>query len=235
MVKLKGINVIFNKGTENEKIALDKISLTINEGDFVTIVGSNGAGKSTMLKVILGEVFPDTGIYMIDDSVMNGTNSYKLAKFIGRVYQDPNSGVFPKLTIKENLILAGKKGMRDLGFSKIPEFGVELLTNLGIGLEKRLNTKAGHLSGGQKQSLAMVMSIISRPRLLLLDEHTASLDPKSADNIMELTKRINREYGITIMMITHNMEFASKYGNRFIKLSEGTISEDTIRNHADAS
>ncbi len=235
MVKLKDIKVVFNKGTENEKIALDKISLTIKEGDFVTIIGSNGAGKSTMLKVILGEIFPNSGIYMIDDSVMNGTNSYKLAKFIGRVYQNPNSGVFPNLSIKENLILASKKGMRYLGFSKVSDFGVELLTNLGIGLEKRLNTKAGHLSGGQKQSLAMVMSIISRPRLLLLDEHTASLDPQSSEKIMELTKRINIEYGITIMMITHNMEIASKYGNRFIKLSEGRILEDSIRDHVSAS
>jgi putative ABC transport system ATP-binding protein len=235
MVKLKDIKVVFNKGTENEKIALDKISLTIKEGDFVTIIGSNGAGKSTMLKVILGEIFPNSGIYMIDDSVMNGTNSYKLAKFIGRVYQNPNSGVFPNLSIKENLILASKKGMRYLGFSKVSDFGVELLTNLGIGLEKRLNTKAGHLSGGQKQSLAMVMSIISRPRLLLLDEHTASLDPQSSEKIMELTKRINVEYGITIMMITHNMEIASKYGNRFIKLSEGRILEDSIRDHVSAS
>jgi len=235
MVKLKDIKVVFNKGTENEKIALDKISLTIKEGDFVTIIGSNGAGKSTMLKVILGDIFPNSGIYMIDDSVMNGTNSYKLAKFIGRVYQNPNSGVFPNLSIKENLILASKKGMRYLGFSKVSDFGVELLTNLGIGLEKRLNTKAGHLSGGQKQSLAMVMSIISRPRLLLLDEHTASLDPQSSEKIMELTKRINIEYGITIMMITHNMEIASKYGNRFIKLSEGRILEDSIRDHVSAS
>lgn len=235
MVKLKDIKVVFNRGTENEKVALDKISLTIKEGDFVTIIGSNGAGKSTMLKVILGEIFPNSGIYMIDDSVMNGTNSYKLAKFIGRVYQNPNSGVFPNLSIKENLILASKKGMRYLGFSKVSDFGVELLTNLGIGLEKRLNTKAGHLSGGQKQSLAMVMSIISRPRLLLLDEHTASLDPQSSEKIMELTKRINVEYGITIMMITHNMEIASKYGNRFVKLSEGKISEDSIRDHVSAS
>ncbi|MDK2951117.1 MAG: putative tryptophan/tyrosine transport system ATP-binding protein [Kosmotogales bacterium] len=235
MVKLKDIKVVFNKGTENEKVALDKISLTIKEGDFVTIIGSNGAGKSTMLKVILGEIFPNSGIYMIDDSVMNGTNSYKLAKFIGRVYQNPNSGVFPNLSIKENLILASKKGMRYLGFSKVSDFGVELLANLGIGLEKRLNTKAGHLSGGQKQSLAMVMSIISRPRLLLLDEHTASLDPQSSEKIMELTKRINIEYGITIMMITHNMEIASKYGNRFVKLSEGRISEDSIRDHVSAS
>jgi putative ABC transport system ATP-binding protein len=172
---------------------------------------------------------------MIDDSVMNGTNSYKLAKFIGRVYQNPNSGVFPNLSIKENLILASKKGMRYLGFSKVSDFGIELLTNLGIGLEKRLNTKAGHLSGGQKQSLAMVMSIISRPRLLLLDEHTASLDPQSSEKIMELTKRINIEYGITIMMITHNMEIASKYGNRFVKLSEGRILEDSIRDHVSAS
>jgi putative ABC transport system ATP-binding protein len=235
MVKLKDIKVVFNKGTENEKVALDKISLTIKEGDFVTIIGSNGAGKSTMLKVILGEIFPNSGIYMIDDSVMNGTNSYKLAKFIGRVYQNPNSGVFPNLSIKENLILASKKGMRYLGFSKVSDFGIELLTNLGIGLEKRLNTKAGHLSGGQKQSLAMVMSIISRPRLLLLDEHTASLDPQSSEKIMELTKRINIEYGITIMMITHNMEIASKYGNRFVKLSEGRILEDSIRDHVSAS
>jgi putative ABC transport system ATP-binding protein len=235
MVKLKDIKVVFNRGTENEKVALDKISLTIKEGDFVTIIGSNGAGKSTMLKVILGEIFPNSGIYMIDDSVMNGTNSYKLAKFIGRVYQNPNSGVFPNLSIKENLILASKKGMRYLGFSKVSDFGIELLTNLGIGLEKRLNTKAGHLSGGQKQSLAMVMSIISRPRLLLLDEHTASLDPQSSEKIMELTKRINIEYGITIMMITHNMEIASKYGNRFVKLSEGRILEDSIRDHVSAS
>jgi putative ABC transport system ATP-binding protein len=155
---------------------------------------------------------------------------HKLAEFIGRVYQDPNTGIFPALTIAENLIIASKKGNRPFKFSSVKEEAISLLRDLGLGLEDRLNTKAGELSGGQKQSLAMVMAILSKPRLLLLDEHTASLDPDSASRVMELTERINREYDITIIMITHNMDIANSYGERLMRLIEGEVVNDGMRN-----
>lgn len=229
MVEFKDLTVIYNQGQDNQRIALECVNTKIMEGQFITIVGPNGAGKSTLLKVILGEVQPTCGLYMIDGELMNNKKPHKLAYFIGRVYQDPNTGIFPALTIAENLVIASKKGGRPFKFSKVKEEAVSLLANLGLGLESRLKTKAGELSGGQKQSLAMVMAILSRPRLLLLDEHTAALDPVSAQKVMELTKRINREYEVTIVMITHNMDFASSYGERLLKLIDGRIAQDGMR------
>ena len=230
MVEFKDLTVTYNPGMENERVALKNVSLTILEGQFVTVVGPNGAGKSTLLKVILGEVQPTSGLYMIDGKTMNYMKPHKLAEFIGRVYQDPNTGIFPALTIAENLIIASKKGNRPFKFSSVKEEAIALLKNLGLGLEDRLKTKAGELSGGQKQSLAMVMAILSKPRLLLLDEHTASLDPDSASRVMELTERINREYDITIIMITHNMDIANSYGERLMRLMEGEVVNDGMRN-----
>jgi len=148
-----------------------------------------------------------------------------MAHLIGRVYQNPNSGVFSNLTIRENLKIASKKGNRGLKFSKVPKKAIDLLKELNMGLEERMDTVAGELSGGQKQALAMVMAVITDPEVLLLDEHTASLDPKSALRVMELTKMINEEYDVTILMITHNMEFAERYGNRKIEIDEGIVNE----------
>ncbi|WP_292592045.1 MULTISPECIES: ABC transporter ATP-binding protein [unclassified Mesotoga] len=229
MVEFKDLTVVYNEGMENERVALRNVSLTIPEGQFVTIVGPNGAGKSTLLKVILGEVQPTSGLYIIDDKTMNCMKPHRLAEFIGRVYQDPNTGIFPALTIAENLIIASKKGNRPFRFSSVKEEAITLLRDLGLGLEDRMRTKAGELSGGQKQSLAMVMAILSKPRLLLLDEHTAALDPDSASRVMELTARINREYEITIIMITHNMEIANSYGERLMRLIDGEVANDGIR------
>ncbi|HPE69544.1 MAG TPA: ATP-binding cassette domain-containing protein [Thermotogota bacterium] len=225
MVELEGITVVYNPGQDNQKVALEDVSLGVNNGDFLVVVGANGAGKSTLLKVLLGEVEPLQGHFKVNGKVQTDRSPSRRAKTIGRVYQDPNSGVFPNLTIRENLSVASRKGMRGLGFSGIPQKVLEHLESLDLGLEKRMETKAGELSGGQKQALAMVMAIASDPELLLLDEHTASLDPKSAKKVMDLTKRINEKLGITIMMITHNMEFAGTYGNRQIRVEEGKIFE----------
>jgi len=229
MVELKNISVVYNRGLPNETIALKDVNLTIEEGEFVVVIGPNGAGKSTLLKIILGEVNPDSGIYKLNDLIMNGKSTAKLAKLIGRVYQDPNSGVFSNLTIRENLIISSRKGLRGLTFSNFSKDTLELLENLGLGLERRLDVLAGELSGGQKQALAMVMAIAAKPKLLLLDEHTASLDPKSALKVMDLTERINKQLGMTVVMITHNKEFAMNYGERKVKLVNGTINEDFIR------
>ncbi|TYB92587.1 MAG: ATP-binding cassette domain-containing protein [Kosmotoga sp.] len=229
MVELKNISVVYNRGLPNETIALKDVNLTIEEGEFVVVIGPNGAGKSTLLKIILGEVSPDSGIYKLNDLIMNGKSTAKLSKLIGRVYQDPNSGVFSNLTIRENLIISSRKGLRGLTFSNFSKDTLALLENLGLGLEKRLDVLAGELSGGQKQALAMVMAIAAKPKLLLLDEHTASLDPKSALKVMDLTERINKQLGMTVVMITHNKEFAMNYGERKVKLVNGTINEDFIR------
>lgn len=229
MVELQGVTVTYNKGMPNEQKALRDISLTVNEGEFVTIIGPNGAGKTTLLKVLLGEVSPLKGTYRIDGKLMNNRPPHHLARFIGRVYQDPNTGIFPSLSIKENLLIAAKKGFRTIRFSKLKKEGLDLLEGLGLGLEKRLGVLAGELSGGQKQSLAMIMAISSCPRLLLLDEHTAALDPRSAKSIMDLTMSINGEKGITVMMITHNMEFAGLYGRRLVEFHEGSLIKSEAR------
>jgi len=233
VVELQGITVIYNKGMSNEQKALSEVSLFVHDGEFVTIIGPNGAGKSTLLKVILGEVNPLRGKYLIDGRMMNGKPPHYLARFIGRVYQDPNTGIFPSLSIKENLLIASRKGIRSVGFSRLKKRGLDLLKGLGLGLEKRLDVLAGELSGGQKQSLAMIMAVFSGPSLLLLDEHTAALDPRSAKNVMDLTKRINAEQGITVIMITHNMEFAGMYGTRLVEFHEGSlIKSDNRKTHS---
>ncbi len=224
--------MIYNKGMSNEQKALAEVSLAVEEGEFVTIIGPNGAGKSTLLKVILGEVAPYSGRYLVDGKVMNGKPPHYLARFIGRVYQDPNTGIFPSLSIRENLLIASRKGFRAIRYSRLKKQGLELLEGLGLGLEKRLDVIAGELSGGQKQSLAMIMAIFSGPRLLLLDEHTAALDPRSARNVMELTKMINAEQRITVMMITHNMEIAGIYGNRLMEFNEGRLLESNDKDPA---
>jgi len=235
MVELEGIKVVYNMGQENEKEALKGSSLNINDGDFVVVVGPNGAGKSTMLKVILGEINPTEGEYRLNGKRMNGRKVHKIAHKVGRVYQDPNSGVFSNLSINENLKIASRKGMRGLTFTRYSEETLKLLEMLGLGLEKRMEAKAGELSGGQKQALAMVMSVSSKPEMLLLDEHTASLDPKSAKSVMELTKKINEELGMTVVMITHNMEFAKDYGNRLVQIIDGLVVEEAKNNTCEAT
>jgi putative ABC transport system ATP-binding protein len=206
-------------------MALKDVSLEANKSDFVVIVGSNGAGKTTLLNVILGKLKPTGGQYYLKDKPIKKPSISKMAHLIGRVYQNPDSGVFSNLTIRENLKIASKKGNRGLTFSQIDPKALELLRHLKMGLENRLDTIVGELSGGQKQALAMVMAVITNPEVLLLDEHTASLDPKSARRVMELTKMINEELDVTVMMITHNMDFAESYGNRKVEIKEGVLKE----------
>ncbi len=229
MVELKNISVVYNQGMPNETVALNDVNLIIKKGEFVVVIGPNGAGKSTLLKIILGEIKPDFGVYRLNEAHMNKTSTAKLAGLIGRVYQDPNSGVFSNLTIRENLIISSRKGFRGLKFSNFSQDTLVLLKSLDLGLEKRLNVIAGELSGGQKQALAMVMAIAAKPKMLLLDEHTASLDPKSATKVMDLTEKINKQLGMTVVMITHNKEFAMNYGDRRVKLVNGTVNEDYLR------
>jgi len=225
MLRLENITVVYNQGQDNENTALKGVSMEANKRDFVVIVGSNGAGKSTLLNVILGKLKPTDGQYFLKGKEIKKPSISKMAHMIGRVYQNPDSGVFSNLTIRENLKIASRKGNRGLFFSKIDPKAMKLLKQLNMGLENRLDTIVGELSGGQKQALAMVMAVITNPEVLLLDEHTASLDPKSARRVMDLTKMINEELDVTVMMITHNMDFAQVYGNRKVEIKEGVLKE----------
>lgn len=227
MLKLEHVTKIFNRGTVDEKVALDDVSLTIKEGEFVTVIGGNGAGKSTMQNAICGTFQPDAGRILIDDVDITPLPEYKRAPFLGRVYQDPMMGTAAGMQIEENLALASrrgkKRGLRP-GIRKVEREDYKLmLAELGLGLESRLSAKVGTLSGGQRQALTLLMATLVRPKLLLLDEHTAALDPKTAAKVMEITKRIVEENELTTLMITHNMRDAIEYGNRLIMLHEGKI------------
>ena len=227
MLELKNICKTFNPGTINAKTALNDLSLTLADGDFVTVIGGNGAGKSTMLNAIAG-VFPvDSGSILIDGQDVTKLPEHKRAAFIGRVFQDPMMGTAPSMWIEENLALAARRGQRrglSWGVTKEEkEQYRELLGGLGLGLESRLTTKVSTLSGGQRQALTLLMATLKRPKLLLLDEHTAALDPKTAAKVMELTDRIVREGQLTTLMITHNMRDAIQYGNRLIMLHDGHV------------
>lgn len=224
MVKLQEIKVIYNKGEINEKIALENFSFKFKKGELITVIGSNGSGKSTLFKVLTGDIKPEEGYYFLDEENTNNIPSYKILKKISIVYQNPDSGVFPELTIEENLMLGSKKGNRFFKFGKIK--GIDLLESLKIGLEKRLKTKVKELSGGQKQALSLIIASISKPNILLLDEHTAALDPKMSEKIMQLTTYINKTMGITILMINHNESLIKKYSERILKLDNGKLVDD---------
>ena len=227
MLELKELYKTFNPGTINAKTALNGLSLTLNDGDFVTVIGGNGAGKSTMLYATAGTFFVDSGKVIIDGSDVTNLPEHKRAAFIGRVFQDPMMGTAPSMWIEENLALAARRGQRrglSWGVTKEEkEQYRELLGGLGLGLESRLTTKVSTLSGGQRQALTLLMATLKRPKLLLLDEHTAALDPKTAAKVMELTDRIVREGQLTTLMITHNMRDAIQYGNRLIMLHDGHV------------
>ncbi|WP_448517543.1 ATP-binding cassette domain-containing protein [Pseudothermotoga sp.] len=220
MIELERVTVIYNKGTPDEKVALKDVDLLVEDGRFVVIVGANGAGKSTLMKVVVGEVKPTFGVCRIMGQVLKEEKIFKCGSI---VCQDPNLGIFPNLSIEENLMLARKKGFRGLGFGRVDHKAIELLRSCELGLEENLKKKASKLSGGQKQALAMVMAVSSNPKLLLLDEHTASLDPKSTEKIMELTDRINKTLNTTILMITHDMNIAEQYGDTVIVMEDGRI------------
>ncbi len=227
MLELYNVSKTFNPNTVNEKVALNNVSLTLQDGDFVTVIGGNGAGKSTMLNAVAG-VFPvDSGRILIDGLDVTGLPEYKRAKYISRVFQDPMLGTAASMGIDENLALAMRRGkFRGLRWgitSKERAYYKELLATLDLGLENRISTKVGLLSGGQRQALTLLMATLQKPKLLLLDEHTAALDPKTAAKVLEITEEIVNRNHLTTLMITHNMKDAIAHGNRLIMMYEGRI------------
>lgn len=230
MLELIDIKKTFNAGTINEKKALDGVSIKLDDGDFVTIIGGNGAGKSTTLNAIAG-VWPiDSGSIIINGTNVAGLPEHKRAAFIGRVFQDPMTGTAATMEIQENLALAKRRGAsRGLGWgikrSEREEYH-ELLKTLDLGLEDRMSSKVGLLSGGQRQALTLLMATLKKPDILLLDEHTAALDPKTAAKVLELSDKIIEENHLTAMMVTHNMSAAIKHGNRLIMMNAGRIIYD---------
>ena len=230
MLQIKHVSKTFNKGTVNEKQALRDLNLTLKEGDFVTIIGGNGAGKSTMLNAIAGVWPVDEGQIIIDDKDVTKLPEYKRAAFLGRVFQDPMNGTAATMGIEENLALALRRGtLRTLkpGINNSErKLYRDLLLRLGLGLEDRLTSKVGLLSGGQRQALTLLMATLKKPRLLLLDEHTAALDPKTAAKVLETTDTIVNSEHLTTLMITHNMRDAIAHGNRLIMMNAGHVIYD---------
>lgn len=225
MLKIESINKGFNKGTVNETSIFNNFSLEINEGDFITIVGSNGAGKSTLLNIISGALELDSGQIILEGKDITKLKEHKKSRFISRVFQDPTKGTSPSMTILENLSLADNKGSRfdlSLGVNKkkIEEFKNHLSV-LNLGLEDKIHTKVGLLSGGQRQALSLLMATLNTPKILLLDEHTAALDPKTSETIINLTNSIVKEKNITTIMITHNLNHAIAFGNRLLMMHRG--------------
>ncbi len=234
MLKLENIYKKFTTDLGVEKIVFDNLSFTAEKGDFITIIGSNGAGKSTFLNLLSGEIIADTGNILLDDTDITNIKAHKRAKYISKVHQDPSKGTAPSMTVLENMSMASNKGKRfglsfGLEISKIVEFTTKL-KSLGLGIENQLETRVESLSGGQRQCLSLLMSTTNEPKILLLDEHTAALDPKTSSIILEKTQEIVKQNkNMITFMITHNMEDAIKYGNRLIMLHKGKIIFD-VRN-----
>ena len=227
MLQMNNIYKTFNVGTVNEKTALRNLSLTLEDGDFVTVIGGNGAGKSTMLNAIAGTWPVDNGSIVIDGIDVTKLPEYKRAKFLGRVFQDPMTGTAATMEIEENLALAMRRGesrtLRKGIKEKERQQYREMLATLGLGLEDRMTSKVGRLSGGQRQALTLLMATLKKPKLLLLDEHTAALDPKTASKVLETTDMIVNRDHLTTLMITHNMKDAIAHGNRLIMMMDGRI------------
>lgn len=227
MLHINEVSKLFNPGTIDEKVALLNADLHLKSGDFITIIGSNGAGKSTLMNIISGVLKPDIGSIEIDGTDVSHLPEHKRSRWIGRVFQDPMAGTAPHMSIEENLAIAYKRGQRR-GFSfgvtsKTKEIFREELTKLGIGLENRIGAKVGLLSGGERQALSLLMATFTRPQILLLDEHTAALDPARAELITNLTEKIVKDLNLTTIMVTHNMEQAIRLGNRLIMMDKGRI------------
>lgn len=227
MLQIKNVYKTFFPNTINEKVIFTDFNLTIEDGEFVTVIGGNGAGKSTMLNIVAGTIPVDSGQIIVDNVDITKYPEYKRAALLGRVFQDPMMGTAPTMQIDENLALSSRRGeIRNLrwGISKSEsEQYKKLLSEFGLGLEDRLSTKTGLLSGGQRQALTLLMATLKKPKLLLLDEHTAALDPKTANIVLQLSDKIIKENNLTTMMITHNMKDAINYGNRLLMLNEGEI------------
>ena len=230
MLKIENVKKTFNAGTINEKVALNGLNLHLKEGEFVTVIGGNGAGKSTMLNAVAGVWSVDSGKISIGGVDVTHLPEYKRAKYIGRVFQDPMMGTAATMQIEENLALAARRGKRRTlrsGISKAErEDYMEQLKILDLGLEERMTAKVGLLSGGQRQALTLLMATLQRPQLLLLDEHTAALDPKTAAKVLDATQKLVEKNQLTTMMITHNMRDAIAYGNRLIMMYNGHIVVD---------
>lgn len=230
MLELSNIYKTFNSGTIDEKVLFSGFNLTVSDGEFVGVIGSNGSGKTTMLNIISGDIASDSGKIVLDNTDLSGMKNFRRAQKIGRVFQNPSMGTCPSMTIWENMSIADNKA-KTFGLSfglnrKRKDFYRSQLELLGMGLENRLSTPAGSLSGGQRQALALIMATMSSPDLLLLDEHTAALDPKSSDTVMTLTEKIVREKNITTLMVTHNLRYAVEYGTRAVMMHDGDIIMD---------
>ena len=230
MIKIENVCKTFNEGTINEKKALIDINLELAEGDFVTVIGGNGAGKSTLLNLIAGVYDVDVGHIYLDKLDVTNEKEFVRAEYLGRVFQDPMMGTAANMEIEENLALAfrrGKKRTLGWGITQVERSEyTQKLTMLGLGLETRMKTKVGLLSGGQRQALTLLMATLKKPKLLLLDEHTAALDPKTAKKVLELTEKIVTREHLTTFMVTHNMKEAIRHGNRLIMMNEGRIIYD---------
>lgn len=226
MIELNNVSKVFHPGTVNENVAISDVSLKVHPGDFITIVGSNGAGKTTLFNLISGSLFPSKGKIRIQDKEVTRVPEYERANYIGRIFQDPTMGTAANLALEDNMIISHKKGFKWLKMSlngkKRKEFQ-EHLKPLGMGLEDRMKDNVGLLSGGQRQALTLLMTVLSRPSMVLLDEHTAALDPRNAQIVLDLTEKFIAEYNLTAMMITHNMKHALEYGNRLLMMDSGEI------------
>jgi len=226
MITLKDVSIIFNPGTVNENQAISNINLKINEGDFITVIGSNGAGKSTLFNLIAGTIVPTSGSISLNDRDITREPEYKRAQYIGRIFQNPLLGTASNMSLEDNMMITYKKGFKWLKRSlnnRMREYFRTELLQLKMGLELRMKENLAMFSGGQRQALTLLMMVLSKPDLILLDEHTAALDPKNAQIVLELTHKFIQEYKLTSMMITHNMSHAIEFGNRLLMMDKGEI------------
>ncbi|OQA64851.1 MAG: Carnitine transport ATP-binding protein OpuCA [Spirochaetes bacterium ADurb.Bin269] len=226
MMRIQHVGVVFNPGTPDENRALKDVSLDVRKGDFLTVIGSNGAGKTTLYNVIAGTYAPTSGHIFVRDIDVTRTREYKRARYIGRIFQNPLLGTAGKMSLEDNMVICHKKGYKGLKISlnsKLRAYFRERLRELDMGLENRLADNVDQFSGGQRQALTLLMAVLSEPDILLLDEHTAALDPRNAEIVMKLTRSFADRYGLTVMMITHNMNHAIEYGNRLLMMDSGEI------------
>ncbi|EJO5348737.1 ATP-binding cassette domain-containing protein [Clostridium botulinum] len=227
MLQVQNLYKVFNKDTVNENNLFNDLNLHVKEGDFITIIGSNGAGKSTLLNMISGSIKPDQGKINLECKDITNSKEYEVSKYIGRVFQDPSKGTAPSMTILENMSMAENKGKifgLTLGINKKKTSNfIEMLKEINLGLEDKLNVTVGALSGGQRQALSLIMTAMNKPKVLLLDEHTAALDPKTSKRIIEITEKIIKEEKITALMVTHDLNQAINVGNRLIMMHKGKV------------